>query len=94
MPPALIEAALALELEAGEVVADTVEDRGCIFLAGLHRAEQAIAERLQRACGGARRPGRRSTRQGDPLGGGERPGWRWPRARARRYGWRFAPRCW
>jgi len=47
VPPALIEAALALELEAGEVVADTVEGRRCVFLAALHRAEQSIAERLR-----------------------------------------------
>jgi exodeoxyribonuclease V alpha subunit len=47
VPPALIEAALALELESGEVVADRVEGRRCVFLAGLHRAEQAIAERLR-----------------------------------------------
>jgi exodeoxyribonuclease V alpha subunit len=46
IPAANIEAALALELEAGEVVADTVDDRDCVFLAGLHRAERAIAERL------------------------------------------------
>ena len=30
----------------GEAVADTVEDRPCVFLAGLYRAEQSIAERL------------------------------------------------
>jgi len=47
VPPALIASALALELEAGEVVADTVADRDCVFLAGLYRAEQAIAERLR-----------------------------------------------
>jgi exodeoxyribonuclease V alpha subunit len=47
VPPPLIEAALALELESGEVVADTLEGERCIFLAGLHRAEQAIAERLR-----------------------------------------------
>jgi exodeoxyribonuclease V alpha subunit len=45
--PALIEAALTLELESGEVVADRVEGRRCVFLAGLHRAEQAIAEHLR-----------------------------------------------
>jgi exodeoxyribonuclease V alpha subunit len=45
--PPLIASALALELEAGEVVADTVADRDCVFLAGLYRAEQAIAERLR-----------------------------------------------
>jgi len=45
----LIETALALELEAGDVVADSVGETGCIFLTGLYRAEQSIAERL-RAC--------------------------------------------
>jgi exodeoxyribonuclease V alpha subunit len=47
VPAPLIVSALALELEAGEVVADTVMDRDCVFLAGLYRAEQAIAERLR-----------------------------------------------
>ena len=52
VPPPLIASALALELEAGEVVADTVTDRDCLFLAGLYRAEQAIAERLRVLAGG------------------------------------------
>jgi exodeoxyribonuclease V alpha subunit len=47
VPLDLIEAALALELEAGTLIADTVDDRRCVFLAGLYRAEQAIAERLR-----------------------------------------------
>jgi exodeoxyribonuclease V alpha subunit len=47
VPPPLIEAALKLELEAGEVVADTLEGERCVFLAGLYRAEQVIAERLK-----------------------------------------------
>jgi len=51
----LIETALALELEAGDVVADSVGETGCIFLAGLYRAEQSIAERL-RACAIGRPP--------------------------------------
>jgi len=46
VPPALIETALALELEAGAVVADTVAGHRCVFLAALHRAEQVIAARL------------------------------------------------
>ena len=46
VPPALIETALVLELEAGELVADTVQDRSCVFLAALYRAEQGIADRL------------------------------------------------
>ncbi len=52
VPTALIETALALELEAGTVVADTVEGRPCVFLAGLHRAEQVIAERLRALASG------------------------------------------
>ncbi len=47
VPSELIEAALALELAAGDVVADTLEGQRCVFLAGLYRAEQAIAERLR-----------------------------------------------
>ena len=46
IPPEIVDAALDLELSDGEVVADTVEDRPCVFLAGLYRAEQSIAERL------------------------------------------------
>jgi len=42
-----IGTALELELQDGTVVADAVADRRCIFLAGLYRAEQAIAERLR-----------------------------------------------
>ncbi|GAL98725.1 DNA helicase RecD/TraA [Acetobacter tropicalis NRIC 0312] len=51
----LIEPALALELEAGDVIADSVGETGCIFLTGLYRAEQSIAERL-RACAVGRPP--------------------------------------
>ncbi|MCE2564822.1 ATP-dependent RecD-like DNA helicase [Komagataeibacter sp. FNDCF1] len=51
----LIETALALELEAGDVIADSEGETGCIFLAGLYRAEQSIAERL-RACAFGRPP--------------------------------------
>ncbi len=45
--PALVQTALELELEAGEVVADTLAGQPCVFLAGLYRAEQVIAERLR-----------------------------------------------
>ncbi|MBV0888921.1 ATP-dependent RecD-like DNA helicase [Komagataeibacter oboediens] len=51
----LIETALTLELEAGDVVADSVGETSCIFLAGLYRAEQSIAERLH-ACTVGRPP--------------------------------------
>ena len=47
VPPPLIETALELELAEGDVVADTLEGERCVFLAGLYRAEQGIAERLR-----------------------------------------------
>ena len=37
----------ALELETGDVVADLLAGRRCVFLTGLYRAEQVIAERLR-----------------------------------------------
>ena len=43
----LIATALTLELEAGDVVADVLEGRQCLFLTGLYRAEQTIADRLR-----------------------------------------------
>ncbi len=46
VPDQLIEQAIADELAAGDVVADTVEGRNCIFLARLHRAERDMGERL------------------------------------------------
>src|SRR6266581_9109951 len=42
----LIRTALDLELADGTVVADSLDETDCIFLASLYRAEQAIAERL------------------------------------------------
>ncbi len=49
----LVQTALELELQAGAVMADTLEDQPCVFLAGLYRAEQAIAERLHALLRGA-----------------------------------------
>src|SRR6266545_4821989 len=46
VPQELIRAALDLELQEGTVVADRVGHTDCIFLAGLHGAERAVAERL------------------------------------------------
>jgi exodeoxyribonuclease V alpha subunit len=43
----LIGDALQLELQDGELVADTVDGEACVFLAGLYRSEQTIAERLR-----------------------------------------------
>ncbi|WP_426041857.1 SF1B family DNA helicase RecD2 [Brevundimonas sp. TWP2-3-4b1] len=46
VPQGLVLTALDLELSEGTVIADTVGERACIFLAGLYRAERAIADRL------------------------------------------------
>src|SRR5437660_6920840 len=40
----LIATALNLELQDGTVIADDLDDRRCVFLAGLYRAEREIAE--------------------------------------------------
>jgi exodeoxyribonuclease V alpha subunit len=48
----LVRTALDLELDEGNVVADTVGEMSCVFLAGLHRAEKVIAERLLRLTNG------------------------------------------
>jgi exodeoxyribonuclease V alpha subunit len=46
VPQALVHTALDLELADGTVIADRLADNDCVFLAGLHRAERAIADRL------------------------------------------------
>src|SRR6202047_1832971 len=51
-PRGLIRTALDLELQEGTVVADRVGETPCVFLAGLHRAEWTIAERLTRQANG------------------------------------------
>jgi exodeoxyribonuclease V alpha subunit len=53
VPQNLIRTALDLELSEGTVVADHVGETPCVFLAGLHRAERTIAERLMRLADGA-----------------------------------------
>jgi exodeoxyribonuclease V alpha subunit len=53
VPEELVRTALELELNEGTVVADTVGETACTFLAGLNRAEQAIAERMRRLADGA-----------------------------------------
>ena len=47
-----LTAALALELAEGTVVADTVGERRCVFLAGLYNAERDIAEHLRTLAAG------------------------------------------
>ena len=43
----LVETALGLELEGGAIIADDLEGRNCVFLAGLYRAEREIATKLK-----------------------------------------------
>jgi len=49
----LVETALELELDGRTVIADTVGETACVFLSGLYRAEQVIAERLQHLISGS-----------------------------------------
>ena len=53
VPAPLIGTALDLELAEGTVIADQVAGTDCVFLAGLYRAEQGIAERLRIIASGA-----------------------------------------
>ena len=48
----LIRTAIDLELTEGTVIADSIDETPCVFLAGLHRAESAIADRLIRLANG------------------------------------------
>src|SRR5437763_11458952 len=48
----LVQTALDLELADRTVIADAVGETACIFLAGLYRAEQVIAERILRLVNG------------------------------------------
>jgi len=50
---ALITTALELEVAGGIVIADTVDERECIFLGSLYHAEKKIAERLKTLLTGA-----------------------------------------
>jgi exodeoxyribonuclease V alpha subunit len=53
VPAEIIETALDLELQNGTVIADSVDGERCLFLAGLHRAERAIAGRIRALRSGA-----------------------------------------
>src|SRR5262250_2601924 len=52
VPLELVRTALDLEVADGTVVTDSVGETPCTFLAGLHRAERAVAERLMRLANG------------------------------------------
>src|SRR5450756_505585 len=52
IPKELVQTALDLELAEGTVTATTVAETDCVFLGGLYRAEQVIAERILRIASG------------------------------------------
>jgi exodeoxyribonuclease V alpha subunit len=52
VPAELVETALSLELEEGAVIADDLDRRRCVFLAGLYRAEREIAGKLDALAAG------------------------------------------
>src|ERR1039457_999459 len=52
IPKELDQTALDLELAEGMVIATTVAETACVFLGGLYRAEQVIAERILRIASG------------------------------------------
>src|SRR5882757_8150727 len=52
VPADLIETALGLELQDGTVIADDLDGRRCIFLAGLYHAEREIAAKLNALAAG------------------------------------------
>jgi exodeoxyribonuclease V alpha subunit len=47
IPLGIVADGLKEELAQGTVIADQVEERACVFLAGLYRAEQSVAARLK-----------------------------------------------
>jgi exodeoxyribonuclease V alpha subunit len=52
VPGGLVDTAVGLELQDGTVVADDLDGRRCVFLAGLYRAEREIAEKLKALAAG------------------------------------------
>jgi exodeoxyribonuclease V alpha subunit len=52
VPIELVDTALGLELQDGTVIADDLDARRCVFLAGLYRAEREIAEKLKTLAAG------------------------------------------
>ena len=94
VPEELVRTALDLELAEGTVIADTVGETACIFLAGLYRAEQVIAERLLRLANGTLPWPLDRSRRRRCRGSSRRPACRSPKARSPRSGSPCCPRCW
>jgi exodeoxyribonuclease V alpha subunit len=76
--------ALRLELDAGQVTADQVEGRDCVFLGGLYHAERSIADRPRILLRGSLSPGNRSIPRRPSRGWNHALAWRLPTARRRR----------
>ena len=89
VPKELIQTALDLELADGTVIADTVGETPCVFLGGLYRAEQVIAERLSRLVNGKLALAIHRPAEGTSLDRGQRPASPLPAARPRRSAWRL-----
>jgi exodeoxyribonuclease V alpha subunit len=51
IPGELVATGLDLELQDGTVIADDLDGRRCVFLAGLYRAEREVAEKLKTLAG-------------------------------------------
>jgi exodeoxyribonuclease V alpha subunit len=68
VPAELVETALGLELGQGAVIADDLEGRRCVFLAGLYRAEREISRKAQGARYWKTALAGDRCRQGHPLG--------------------------
>ena len=52
VPAELVETALRHELQEGTVIADDLDGRRCVFLAGLYQAEREIAAKLKSLAAG------------------------------------------
>jgi exodeoxyribonuclease V alpha subunit len=81
----LVGTALGLELTEGTVIADSVDETPCVFLAGLFRAERAIAEKLARLANGYF-PGVRLIPIRHCHGLKSESDWRLPKPRSPRFG--------
>ncbi len=93
VPLEIVETALGHELEGGSAIADDLEGRRCVFLAGLYGAEREIAETLKALAIG-RPPWRAIDADKGSLGSSSGQSSRLPTAND----WLFAslsfPRCW
>ena len=88
VPQELIRTALDLELAEGTVIADSVGETPCVFLAGLYRAERGIAERLLRLAERHAPLALDRSGQGAAVGRAAQSACSLPRARGPRSGWR------